>query len=356
LRLNQAFVLLKDNYRAREKPPPSHMDQLPEIRARLRAALAALAERLEPADAVRVLMQAMSEDRSLDPEPIGSFTTGSRYLKESGAKRSLDPGSIGLLATGLMSVAGRLNPAETAQVCREISRLLTQELAEAETGNACVWLTAVMAAMTERLAPADAAHRCREAARQICRAQVQRWGIYDTRAESVSMLIQALESEDATHAARAFISRMVADPDHFLREAEDDYVVNEEEGENYRTHRLERFLADAPRSQVRSRAVAIAAGIGNCVNGPAPGLGILPTAAEPFPCRLSTQDLVEVLKMPTCVLELRRIILTHLGNRYRRRFDTHWDFVRYAQEHGLNLDFTTPPQRPASTLPPLFEE
>jgi hypothetical protein len=81
-----------------------------------------------------------------------------------------------------------------------------------------------------------------------------------------------------------------------------------------------------------------------------------PAASEPLPCRLDTQDLVEMLKFPTCVGEVRRVILDQLGNRYHQHFATHWDFVRYAEEHGLNLDFTTPPQRPDPKLPPLFEE
>ena len=67
-------------------------------------------------------------------------------------------------------------------------------------------------------------------------------------------------------------------------------------------------------------------------------------------------DLVELLKMPTCVREVRRVILDQLGNRHGRRFDRHWDFVRYAQEQRLDLDFTTPPKRPEAKLPPLFEE
>ena len=75
-----------------------------------------------------------------------------------------------------------------------------------------------------------------------------------------------------------------------------------------------------------------------------------------IPCRLSTPDLVELLKYPTCVGQVRRVILTHLGNRYRRHFSTHWDFVRYAQEQNLGLDFTTPPVRPDGKLPKLFEE
>jgi hypothetical protein len=40
--------------------------------------------------------------------------------------------------------------------------------------------------------------------------------------------------------------------------------------------------------------------------------------------------------------------------RHRHWFDTHWQFVRFAQENGLNLDFTTPPRPPPATLPPLF--
>jgi len=52
----------------------------------------------------------------------------------------------------------------------------------------------------------------------------------------------------------------------------------------------------------------------------------------------------------------RCVILGQLGNRYGRRFDTHWDFVRHAQQQGLNLDFTTPPKRPDRKLPPLFPE
>jgi hypothetical protein len=60
--------------------------------------------------------------------------------------------------------------------------------------------------------------------------------------------------------------------------------------------------------------------------------------------------------MPTCVRELRRVILDQLGNRHRRRFDTHWDFVRFAQEQHLDLDFTTPPKRPERKLLPLFVE
>ena len=68
--------------------------------------------------------------------------------------------------------------------------------------------------------------------------------------------------------------------------------------------------------------------------------------SESLRCRLATQDLVKLLKVPTCFGQARRVVLHHLGNRYGRRFVNHWAFVRYAQEQGLDLDFTTPPKRP----------
>jgi hypothetical protein len=63
---------------------------------------------------------------------------------------------------------------------------------------------------------------------------------------------------------------------------------------------------------------------------------------------LTAQELVELLKMPTCFGPARRLVLDHLGNMYGRRFEHHWQFVRFAREQVLDLDFdlATPPKRP----------
>jgi len=120
---------------------------------------------------------------------------------------------------------------------------------------------------------------------------------------------------------------------------------------------LQRFLTHATRPQVRQRAVAH--------RGCCRGLGQRPHAEPPAsaggrrnrsPAVSPPRTSFELLKMPTCVSDVRRIILDQLGTRYGRRFATHWDFVRYAQGQRLNLDFTTPPQRPDPKLSPLFEE
>jgi hypothetical protein len=61
---------------------------------------------------------------------------------------------------------------------------------------------------------------------------------------------------------------------------------------------------------------------------------------------LPSQTLAELLKHPLCVREPRRIVLDQLGDRYGRRFEDQWDFVRFAEEQKLGLDFTSPVQRP----------
>jgi hypothetical protein len=113
-----------------------------------------------------------------------------------------------------------------------------------------------------------------------------------------------------------------------------------------RAENLDVFLTNAGRPEVSRRAVALATAVG-LTGRPFATLPALPRASEPLPCRLSTQDLVELLKMPTCFGKARQVVLKHLGNRYGRRFANHWEFVRFAKENGLALDFTTPPKRPA---------
>ena len=65
-------------------------------------------------------------------------------------------------------------------------------------------------------------------------------------------------------------------------------------------------------------------------------------ATEPFPHRLSDQDLVELLKQPLCVGEARRVVLVQLGIQHQRTFADQWEFVRFAEERELGLDFITP--------------
>jgi tRNA A-37 threonylcarbamoyl transferase component Bud32 len=385
----------------------------PETRLALAVGLAEVAARLEPAEGVRLLNQALAQETGgttydSDGEPSSprrylaqGLATVAAKLQPVEAARLLnqalahenDAYPRQILATGLAAIAGRLEPAEAARVCADAARLLNQALAQEKGAYPRQWLATGLAAVAGRLEPAEAARVCADAARLLNQALAQEKdafsrqllvtgldavagrlepveaarvgagaarllalaqkiqateGSYETVEDLVrlSTLMQPLDSEAARHAARVLVRWVVSDPYHLDPAFRRGAVFQEV---------LERFLTVAARPEGQRRVVAIPAAISLSARGPAMSLPLLPAAAEPLPCRLTTNDLVELLKMPTCVGDVRRVILDQLGNRYGRRFDTHWDFVRYAQEQGLGLDFTTPPQRPDRKLPPLFE-
>ena len=285
----------------------------------LASGLAALASRLQPAEAARVcaaaahvLMQALEEEEN----------SGARYS----------------LAAGLASVAGRLEPAEAAHV-------LTQALEKEKESGARAQLIQGLGTVAGRLGPAEAARVGKEVVRSLLlqlqpEPHMNPFGTLQIDAsdlKAVAIWLQQVGGDGVDPLARSLARLIVA-----------------ASGSNESA--LEILLTDAPRLPVRQRAGILAAAVGTGAGGPLTGLPFLPAARESFPCRLATQDLVDLLKLPTCVGGLRRVVLDQLGNRYRRRFDTHWDFVHYAQEQKLDLDFTTPPKRPDAKLPPLFAE
>jgi hypothetical protein len=109
---------------------------------------------------------------------------------------------------------------------------------------------------------------------------------------------------------------------------------------------LTTIIARVDSHELWRRSAGLAAIAGPLASGyPAAVLPSLRSTLEPLPCRLSTQELVEILKQPTCIGPARRVILDQLENRYRHPFIDHWAFVRFAQEHHLGLDFTSPPKR-----------
>jgi hypothetical protein len=213
-------------------------------------------------------------------------------------EKETDPATRDWLARGLTAVVGRLEPAEATQVGQEAARPLLHLLKPEPR-------TSPFGGLTIR--------------------EFEVW--------VVSTLLHQVDCERVEPTVQALARRVTAAP----------------ESNGFYNHLivpiLEDLLTVARRPLVRRRVNAVAAAVGTGGRAPLAALLFLPAASEPLPCRLATQDLVDLLKLPTCVRDVRRAILNQLGNRYGRRFATHWDFVRYAQEQGLNLDFTTPPQR-----------
>jgi hypothetical protein len=312
--------------------------------------LSALVARLEAADAAQAaftLAQAIRETRDLNalrPLARGLSSVAARLEPRDAAQATatllaalkdikyLDP-----MAEGLSALAGRLEARDAAQT----AAALLAAMKEFKGPYALDPLARGLSAMAGRLEPRDAAALAAEAVPILLRAMqddARDPGALRRVAEGLSALAGCLEARDAAavtaQAAAAFL--------HLMKDLNDPLVLQS------LARGFSAVLSAVPpaenpsRSATAASSVVFPAGIGQ----PLAALALVLPAAEPPPCRLSDQQLVELLKMPTCVAEARRVILDQLGNRYRRSFADVWEFVRFAREQNLDLDFTTPPKRP----------
>jgi hypothetical protein len=153
-------------------------------------------------------------------------------------------------------------------------------------------------------------------------------------AQGLSLLAARMEPDDTATvtalAATILVSRMKSDNDIA--------TAHLQQG-------LSAVLCPAALTGNRSTAAASIVAFPAATGHALPSFTLLIAVAEsPSPCPLSTQQLVELLKMPTCIGKIQRVVLDQLGNRYRCRFANVWEFVHYAEEHKLDLDLTSPPK------------
>jgi hypothetical protein len=235
----------------------------------------------------------------------------------------------------LVVVAGGLEPAEAA-------RLLIGTLEKETHGDIRPTLAKGLATVARRLEPAQAEHLSARGIELLLadRGQLNDQSMHTVLQSGVPTLLSLLPRATSYQLTKQFAATICAA-----------YAWSSNPGTWSGSDQLYELLEDSSPSLVRRQMASAVSLVGQATRGPLLALNAVPAANEPFPCRLSTQDLVELLKMPTCFGDARRVVLKHLGNRYGRRIASHWDFVRYAQEHRLDLDFTTPPKRPERPAP-----
>jgi hypothetical protein len=124
--------------------------------------------------------------------------------------------------------------------------------------------------------------------------------------------------------------------------------VNDEVKDTRLALSLPTLLSPVSPAEIPSRSITVASAVAFATSTGRPlcTLTFVIAARESPPCRLTDQQLIELLKMPTCIGTARRVVLDQFGNRYRRYFADVWAFVRFAKENKLDLDVTTPPHRP----------
>jgi hypothetical protein len=284
--------------------------------------LAALAVRLEPAEAAR---HAASAARA-----------ALRAMEKTTSPDALDS-----LARALAALAVRLEPAEAASAARAVVNAMekTSDL------DALKSLERPLTALAVRLEPAEAA----SAARAVVNAMEQATDPYalDSLARTLAALAGRLEPREAARLRVALSPTVVEALGKTIAPTDSEYY-------NEKLQAALTVLTDWPGpGEAADRAVVTARAIGKALSPPTrlSGLATLLRAVRLPPSRFSTQELVELLKMPTCVGPARDVILRLLGQRYNRPFADQWAFVDYAHAHLPQIDLTTPPKRPTFAAP-----
>ncbi|MFI5457041.1 MAG: serine/threonine-protein kinase [Isosphaerales bacterium] len=362
------------------------------VRNQLASALATAAGRMDSAAAARVFTEALmkptdagvrsnlvsglalQEGRSDTAAATRIYGQSATWLADALTKETNDRPSM---AYALVEVANRIGRAEA-------SRIFVTAIQRETDGLARNALASSLARVTERMDPVEASRVCDEAISILMRARSEEPQMQNRASIDgiVAKLLPRLDSQVASRRARDLSARIV---DEWSKGAE--YSGNGGMiGKSNMTGRmmvgggmvssdmmaqrmgqmmgvgpgtvlggdpeaLNLVLTDTSRAQRARREARMAASAGPGLEGAMEAVARI--SAEPFPCRLTTQELVDLLKMPTFFGGPRRVVLDHLGNRYGRRFVNHWAFARFATEQKLNLDFTTPPRRPSPASVPL---
>jgi hypothetical protein len=240
--------------------------------------------------------------------------------------------ALGFLARGMSALGGRLEPTETAQA----ARLVIEAMGQTNGFQARGFFAEALSVLVSRLEPAEAGRQTAQTARLLVEAMAKTNDPYAlaSLARGLSALASRLELAEAARAARLVVEAMGQTTDPYALE--------------YLPGALSALAGRLEPAEAISRIILGARTIGEELSPPTrlSGLATLLQASQLPPCRFSPQELVELLKMPTCVGRTREVILQQLGRTYDRHFADLWAFVDYAHEHHSELDLTTPPQRP----------
>ncbi len=301
--------------------------------------LSAVTAHLDPQDAVASLTKAMT--KTADPDALRELAKGlsaaavrldpkvaAACLIQAMTKPT-DPNALGPLAEGLSAVAARLDPKEAKKCCAAAASLVMQVMTKTADPHALHSLAKGLSAVAAHLDRKDAREFSADGIALLMRVRTKAEVKYDqvVHARSLSALAAPLDPKEA-----------IASLTQAMTKTTDSNALK------VLRNGLWKCLAGSAPSELSFHPTATV-GLASFSTGFFLAPALLSPVVSPPECRLSTNDLVEFLKNPLCVGQARRVILDQLANRYQRKFADQWDFVRYATQENLGLDFTTPPVR-----------
>jgi serine/threonine protein kinase/tetratricopeptide (TPR) repeat protein len=216
------------------------------------------------------------------------------------------------------------------------------------------YLTQALSALVARLEPPEASKLTSAAAKRVVAVMRQTndpitllW-----LAKALVPLASQLEPEDAAFVARSLVEA-IGKSSIWVERSDKDYSLLNNATSRSLAQILSALAVGGPLEprEAAGRAVVAARAIGEELSPPTrlSGLATLLQASQ-RPCRFSMQELVDLLKMPTCVGPARDEVLRLLGQKCDRRFADVWEFVDYAHQYQPDLDLTTPPKRPKDAV------
>ncbi len=212
--------------------------------------------------------------------------------------RTTDPVALGELARAVAALAPWMVPGEASATARPAVEAMRKTTDPESMG----YLAGAVAALVPRMEPGEAGRQAPAAARRAAEAMgnTTNPAVLRLLAEPLAALIVKVEPEDT------------------------------------------------------SRGISsLACAVGDSGTPPTllAALAPLAEASRPLPGRFTDQQLVDLLKMPTCQQPAREVIVRQLGWQCNQHFDTMWDFVDWAKKNRPNLDLISPPVRPTAVAP-----
>jgi tRNA A-37 threonylcarbamoyl transferase component Bud32 len=327
-------------------------------------------DRLRAGQAARVIVDAFNREPEASMRyslAAGLASLGERIPAAQAAKvaqvlitaieREKDGDTFSRVTSTLASLAGRLAPAEASQVLERAAQAVFAEADRGDTWgsinhNSRVALT--LGSLAERMNATDAARVCDRVARTLI-ARMKKQEDDSSLIMDASDLEYVVRRMDPVAADRLCEEAILL----LLKKASPsakpitEFLLQLRPVKVKTFAREQAFLLCAEKAIDSDQLDSLLTDTGRPKPGPQPSAdryNMVPQPPKPpkkpVSCRLTTQELVELLKMPTCSGKARRVVLEHLGNIHRRRFTNHWEFVRFARKKGLQLDLTTPPRRP----------
>ena len=329
-----------------------------EARARqsLAEALSVVSGRMDPTQAAKTLAEALGRETDagarqslasalstvagrMDPTEAARICGQAANTLAEALGRETDAGARSRLAWALSGVSGRMDPIEAARICGQAANTLAEALGRETDAGARSHMASALSGVSGRMDPTEAARICGQAANTLAEA-LGRETDAGARRSLAEALSDVLGRMGPTQAARICEGVMRLSVQRIVERAppggpwDDPRLVPG----------LLRYL-DPTKSKALAREFVMGLGSKRNFNELHWSVNELHWSAM-LDDILSAQEQVDLLKMPTCFGNARRVVLDHLGNRYGRRFVNHWAFVRFAKEQKLGLDFTTPPKRP----------